>query len=835
MYRLSKVILIVTSIFVFKKTSAQTEVCSGLKLDYENPAKFVIGAITVTGTETFDQNLLTLYAGLAPGQTISVPGDDLRKAVDKIWKQKLFSNVEIKCTGIAKDTIYLNINVSERPKISKYSLKGLKKNATKNLREELTLKSDQIITENLVNKTKSDIRKYFEEKGYYNVDIRIYKENDTLKPNHQILRIIIDKGKKVKLENISIAGNENISDKKLLKLIKPKKKKGKVNIFASSKFIQKTYDESKPKIITKYTSLGYRDVKIVYDSVIRTQFNKVEIRIKIEEGNKFYFRKINWVGNTKFSTGYLDSVLNIKKGDIFDQSKLDTRLFMNPMGVDISSLYMDDGYLFFNLMPIEVLVEKDSIDIEIRIHEGKQATVERVFVTGNDKTSDKVVMRMLRTKPGQKFSRADIQRSMRELAQLGYFDPEQLDVNPIPNAAKGTVDIEYKVVEKPSDQIEASGGWGGFGGFVGTIGLSLTNFSSKKIFEKGGWNPIPAGDGQRLSVRAQSSGFGYQGYNFSFTEPWLGGKKPNSFTFSLFHSVQSNGRKTSDPLRSTFATTGGTLLLGKLLQWPDDYFTWSNSLTLQRYRLNNWSFGQGDLGFDNGFANNLSFSTILSRNSVNEPIYPRSGSIFNLSVQFTPPYSAFNPERDYAGLSPQDRFRWVEYHKWKFDAYWFVEPVKKLVITPQFRFGMIGLYNQDVGYSPFEQFRVGGSGLVGFTVYGTDIVSQRGYSDGAISDPTGGGKATKPIYSKYTIEMRYPFSLNPSATIYGLTFVEAGNAWSNARQYNPFDVKRAAGVGIRLFLPMFGLLGFDYAWGYDKVVAPGATKGQFHFFLGQQF
>ena len=834
MSKLLKAFIFVVSVFSCGISPAQITDCSGLKMDYENPAKYIIGGITVTGTETFDRNLLTLYAGLYSGQKISIPGDDLRKAVDKIWKQKLFSNVEIKCTGISNDTIFLNINVAERPKLSKYSIRGLKKNATKNLREELSLKSEQIITENLVNKTQTEIKKYFEEKGYYNVDIKIFKEYDTLKPNYQILRIFIDKGKKVKLQDIIITGNNNVTNKKLLRLIKPKKKKGKINIFASSKFIQNTFDESKPKIIAKYTGMGYRDVKIVYDSIIRSGPNRVIVKMKIEEGSKFYFRNITWVGNTKFSTGYLDSVLNIKKGDIFDQGKLDTRLFMNPMGVDISSLYMDDGYLFFNLMPIEVLVENDSIDMEIRIHEGKQATVERVFVTGNDKTSDKVVMRMLRTKPGQKFSRADIQRSMRELAQLGYFDPELLDVNPIPNAAKGTVDIEYKVVEKPSDQIEASGGWGGFGGFVGTIGLSLTNFSSKKMFEKGGWNPIPAGDGQRLTVRAQSSGFGYQGYNFSFTEPWLGGKKPNSFTFSLFHSVQSNGRKASDPLRTTFSTTGGTVLLGKLLQWPDDYFTLSNSMTLQRYKLNDWSFGQGDLGFDNGFANNLSFSTILSRNSVNEPIYPRSGSIFNLSVQFTPPYSAFNPDRDYAGLSAQDRFRWVEYHKWKFDAYWFVEPVKKLVITPQFRFGMIGLYNQDVGYSPFEQFRVGGSGLVGFTVYGTDIVSQRGYDDGKVSDPIL-GNATKPIYSKYTIEMRYPMSLNPSATIYGLTFVEAGNAWSNAKLYNPFDVKRAAGVGIRIFLPMFGLLGFDYAWGFDKAVIPGQTKGQFHFFLGQQF
>ncbi len=816
---------------MFTDLKAQVLTCDQLTMDYENPHKYVIGGLTVTGTETFDKNILTMISGLTLGQTISIPGDEIKSAMQKIWKQKMFSNIEIRCTGILDGKIYLNINVTERPRLSKFSIRGLKKNETKNLREEMTLQTNQIITENLMNKTRKEIRKYYEEKGFYNVKIDISKVDDPEKPNFQMLNIDVKKGKRVKLEKYVISGISALEEKQIRRMLKPKQKYKKLNPFASSKFKYEEFEESSPKIMAKYHSMGYRDARILSDSIEHISEDRVNLKLNIYEGNKFYFRDIQWIGNTKYSSGFLDTLLNIKRGEIYDQSKLETRLYMNPSGYDISSIYMDDGYLFFNIMPIEVLVENDSIDLEIRIYEGKQATIENVYVSGNDKTSDKVILRTLRTRPGQKFSRSDIQRSLRELAQLGYFDPEQLDVNPVPNPQKGTVDIEYKVVEKPSDQVEASGGWGGFSGFVGTIGLSLNNFSTRKMFQKGGWSPIPAGDGQRLSIRAQSNGLGYQGYNFSFTEPWLGGKKPNSFTFSLFHSLQTNFRKKDDPDRADFATTGGTLLLGKILKWPDDYFTWSNSITYQRYTLKNWSNFGSEIGFQDGFANNLSYTSTLSRNSVDNPIYPRSGSIFNLNLQLTPPYSLFN-DKDYTNITAQDRFKWVEYHKWKFDAYWFLEPFKKFVITPQFRFGMIGLYNQETGYAPFEQFRVGGSGLVGFTVYGTDIVSQRGYADGTISDPVGGNN-TKPIFSKYTLEARYPISLNPSATIYAIAFTEAGNTWSKARDYNPFDVKRANGVGLRFFLPMFGMLGFDYAWGIDNPIKD--QRGQFHFFLGQQF
>lgn len=803
-----------------------------IPMDYERPVKYRVAGITVTGASYMDGNLLVLLSGLSMNQEISIPGDELRVAIEKIWKQGLFADIEISATKIEGKDLYLNIQVLERPRLSKYSIRGLKKGETKTIKEEISLKTNEIITENLVNKTKLQIKAYFAEKGFYDASVQIDLDSDPEKPNQQVMRIAIDKGPRVKVEEILISGNENLTDQKIKRMLKPKQQKKKWNIVASSRFVREKLDETLPEVLRKYQSMGYRDVRWVSDSVQKLGEGKVNLILTIEEGKKYYFRNITFSGNTKYSTGMLDTILGLKKGDIFDQSKLDTRLFMNPNGLDISSLYMDDGYLFFNVTPVEVLVENDSIDIEVRIYEGKQATINRVMVVGNDKTSDHVILRALRTRPGQKFSRSDIQRSMRELAQLNYFDPEAMDVQPTPNPADGTVDIKYIVAEKPSDQVEASGGWGGFGGFVGTVGLTLNNFSTRKMVQKGGWKPIPAGDGQQLGIRAQSNGFSFQGYSFSFTEPWMGGKKPNSFSISIFHNIQSMGGGFKD---RTLTTTGGTLMLGKLLQWPDDYFTWSNSLTFQRYSLKNWAlWGAEEIGFVNGIANNVAFNTILARNSTDHPIFPTTGSQFSASVQVTPPYSLFKGKRDFSELSAQDRFRWVEYHKWKFDGKWFIKPIPnfKLVLMSQVRMGMVGLYNQSVGYSPFEQFLVGGAGLVGFTLYGTDIVSQRGYRDGRVSDPTGGQKPS-PIFNRYTLEARYPISMNPSATVFAITFLEAGNTWSNFQSYNPFDVRRAGGVGVRLFLPMFGLIGFDYAWGFDHFQFE--QKGQFHFFLGQQF
>lgn len=830
-----KNIAVFVGMLIFSTVKAQVFDSTRIIIDFEKPITYMIASITISGNTYTPEGVILLTSGLKVGQKITIPGDDTKQAISRLWKRKLFSDIELSVEKVKDNRISLHIRVEERPALSKYSIKGLKKTETNNVRDEISLETNQLITEDLVNKTKAEIRDYFFEKGYYGVKINISRVQDPKKPNFQILRIEINRGKKVKLEEIYFVGNENISDKKLRKIIKPKQLKKKLNIFASSKFVEEEYEETKMGIVSAYSALGYRDVHLNYDSIQQISEDRVVLKIGINEGKKYFFRNITWVGNSKYRTSLLDTLLGIKSGDIYDQSKLESKLFMSENGFDVSSLYMDDGYLFFNVNPVEVLVENDSIDLEMRIYEGKQATVNRVSVVGNDKTSDFVAMRVIRTRPGDKFSRSDIQRSMRELAQLGFFDPEGLDVNPIPNPQNGTVDIEYKVVEKPSDQIEASGGWGGFGGFVGTLGLTLNNFSSRKVFEKGGWNPIPSGDGQRLSIRVQSNGPQYQGYNFSFSEPWLGGKKPNSLSVSVFHNVQSTFQFTQD--RPKFTTTGGSIAFGKQLKVPDDYFSFSTSLTYQRYGLKDWtSFGASELGYTNGNANNISITTSLSRNSTNHPIYPTEGSSFLASLQFTPPYSLISG-KDFSDpdITPQERYQFIELIKTKFNGQWFLgmgNGKRKFVLSPSYRFGAVSIWNKDVGYSPFELFRVGGSGLSNFVLYGTDIISQRGYDEGKISDPRNGQQGL-PIYTKYSLELRYPLTVGQSSTIYAQTFVEAGNAFRSMQEFSPFDVRRAAGVGVRLFLPMFGLLGVDYAWALDAGVYDEPT--QFHFFIGQQF
>jgi len=836
------IIVFSTCVVLMSKAWAQTPDSAYLNLNYLAPNKYVIGGITVTGTEFMDRNVIALVSGLSRDQIISIPGDELRKAVEVLWKQGLFSDVKIYATGLKENMIFLNIHLTERPRLSKYSIRGLRKAETKDIKEELDLGSDQIITENLQNKTTNKIKEYFFKKGFYSTQVTIKTDPDPDKPGREIMRIFIDKGPRVKVYNITFEGNELVKDKKLLAALKkPKRKKNKLNIFSSSKFIESVYEEEKPKIIEKYASMGYRDAHIVSDSIYKIRPNLVNIDIKVKEGNRYYFRQITFIGNTKYSNKDLAKVLAIKKGEVYNQSKLDNRLYMNPSGYDISSLYMDDGYLFFNINPVEVNVENDSIDLEIRIYEGKQAIINKVMVTGNDKTSDHVILRQLRTVPGDKFSRANIQRSIRELAQLNYFDQEKLGVNPIPNPQNGTVDIEYKVVEKPSDQIEASGGWGGQGGFIGTIGLSLNNFSSKRMFKKGAWDPLPAGDGQRVSLRVQSNGLGYRTYNFSFSEPWLGGKRPNSFTFSVYHSIQTNlyagsGWGKSDERYQFLRTTGATVSLGKFLKWPDDYFTVSNSINYQHYNFkDNLGFfglgGPSGLGIKEGNANNFNYQNIISRNSTDAPIFPLEGSTITLTTQFTPPYSLFAPNTDYKTLSPEMKYKFLEYYKWKVEAIWFHKIVGKLVLASSFKFGFLNYYNKDVGYSPFERFKLGGTGLVGWNLYGSEVISQRGYDQ-----YTEGSGAVN--FNKYTLELRYPISTNPSATVYVHSFLEGGNAFLSIKEYNPFKLYRTAGVGVRFFLPMFGLLGLDCGWRFDDAPNNQTAKDKkflFQFFLGPQF
>ena len=607
----------------------------------------------------------------------------------------------------------------------------------------------------------------------------------------------------------------------------------KEHIFSSSKFTEEDYEADKIKLIDKFNEQGYRDAKILSDSVYKYDDKSVNIDIAVNQGHRYFFRNITWVGNTKYTAAELNSVLRIKKGDVFNQKVLDANLYMNTDSRDVSSLYLDDGYLFFSLTPVEVQVENDSIDLEIRIYEGKQATINKVTISGNTKTNDNVIIREIRTKPGQLFSRADIIRTQRELAQLRYFDSEKLSVNPKPNAADGTVDIEYVVEEASSDQVELSGGWGA-GRIVGTLGLSFNNFSARNLFKKSAWSPLPSGDGQKLSIRAQSNGTYYQSYNASFTEPWLGGKKPNSFSTSIYHSVQTNGYAKDDENRQSIVIEGISFELGQRLKWPDDYFTLYQGINYQVYNIKNYS----SFIFTDGKANNLNYSAVLGRNSIDAPIFPRSGSEISVSLQLTPPYSyankLFGSDKDYAALSDQEKFKWIEYHKWKINTSVFTKLAGNLVMNTRLKFGFLGLYNREIGVSPFERFYLGGDGLSGYSLDGREVVGLRGYGNYTLTPQNSSGYIGGSMYNKYTFELRYPISLNPMATVFALGFFEGGNCWSKFRDFNPFDVKRSAGLGVRIYLPMFGLLGLDWGYGFDEIPgSTGANKGQFHFSINQ--
>ncbi|MES2618028.1 MAG: outer membrane protein assembly factor BamA [Bacteroidota bacterium] len=847
---------LLVSFCFFAQLNAQTDSSRVyMPLDYNKPAEYIIASIETEGNKFIDKNAIIFNTNLSINQKIKIPGNEISQAIENLWKQDYFSDVSIAVKKIEGNKIYLVISVKERPRLSKFSIvgPGIGNSEKKNLREELSIKSGMIINENMINKTKREITNHYYKKGYYAVKIDIRQDPDTL-PNKNIIRIAIDKGSKVKVYDIEFVGNDAIPDAELRKVLKKTKRlRHKINIFASSKFIEETYNEEKETLITKYNSKGFRDATLTFDSVVRISENRVAIKIGVNEGHKYYFRNIVFTGNNKYTGDQLSKVLNIKKGDIYDQSVLEERLFFSQNGSDISSLYMDDGYLFFSVTPIETKVENDSIDFEIRILERTQAVYDKIRIVGNTKTSDHVILRELRTRPGQLFSRSDIQRSIRELSQLGYFDPQAMGVNPIPNPSLGTVDIEYKVAEKANDQIELSGGWGGsgnnnnnvyggsygYGGLVGTLGLTLNNFSTRKLFKPGQWNPLPSGDGQRLSIRAQSNGLFYQSYNFSFTEPWLGGKKPNSFTTSVYRTNQSfDSRQRNDPAKQFIKITGASLSLGKRLRWPDDFFSIFYSLSYQQYNLQNANGAYG-LQINTGTSNNLEFKLALARSSTTEPIFPTGGSSYNFSIALTPPVSSFS-NKDYSTLSAEQKFKFIEYHKWKFDAENYTQLFGKFVLATKMRFGYLGFYNKTLGLSPFERFMVGGSGLNSFGQIGTEIISLRGYPDRTITQNAvgSGSSAGASIFNKFTCELRYPITNSPSASIYIQTFVEAGNAWIDPRTYNPFDLKRSAGAGVRLFLPMFGLLGLDYAYGFDwKTLRSGLTQkpGQFHFFIGQQF
>jgi outer membrane protein insertion porin family len=804
-------------------------------IDFSTPKEYELGGITVTGVQFLDEGVLITLTGLTVGEKYKIPGERIASAVENLWKQGLLSDIKVVATKIVDGKIFLEFQLQERPRLSRFTFVGVSKGEADKLREKLQLVKGKVVTENLIQMSKNQVRDYFIEKGYLFTEVTISTQRDSISgPNSDMMKIEISNKKRIKINSITFSGLTAFADKKLKRKMKGSKEKSFYKIFSSSKYSDEALETDKEKIVSLYNAKGYRDASIKTDSIIKHDSKTIDIYLSIAEGQKYYFRKINWIGNTKYTSAALSQILAINRGDIYNQQKMEEGLFLSQNGRDVSSLYMDDGYLFFSVTPVEVLVEGDSIDIEMRVYEGKQATVNRVIVKGNTKTNDKVVLREIRTKPGELFNRSDIIRTQRELSQLGYFDQEKLNVNPKPNPADGTVDIEYIVEERPSDQLELSGGWGGGAGVVGTLGVSFNNFSLKNITKKDTWTPLPSGDGQKLSIRFQSNGRFFQSYNMSFTEPWLGGKKPNSLTVSLFQSIQSDGLKRDNPERSDLTISGASVGLGRRLKWPDDFFTLYHELSYQYYSLNKWS---GTFLFTEGTSNNLSFQQTLSRNSIDGFVWIRSGSQLSMTIQLTPPFSLLDNSTDYKTATANEKYKWIEYHKWKFSGAWY-KSIGKFVVFSRAQFGFLGFYNPDIGQSPFERFYLGGDGLSGFALDGREIIALRGYDNNSITPKINGNNVGGTAYNKFTMELRFPISLNPSATIYTLGFIEGGNNYSGVKNYNPMTLKRSAGIGVRIFLPMFGLLGLDWGYGFDEVegYAPGKVNGaNFHFTIGQQF
>ncbi len=812
-------------------------------IDYADPKEYEIAEVTVSGTQFLDPNSMVSISGLKVGDKVRVPGPAISSSIKRMMDFGTLDDVEILATKVEGTKIWLNVDIKERPRLYKVTFAGLRKGERETLNDKVKLIKGRVITPTIIKNTQLLIKKHFMDKGFFNTSVKAVQIPDTTR-GQATLNFTVDKGNKVKIDEIIIEGNVAIDDKKLKRKLKKTKEKKIWHLFTPSKYVPKTYDEDKGKLIAYYRKNGYRDATIEFDTIKNAGEESIKILMRIEEGPKYYYRSITWTGNYLHTSDRLNTILGLSKGNVYNPEELDKKINGIPGG-DVSSLYMDDGYLYFRATPIETSVLQDSIDIEIRIMEGKQATINRIILNGNTKTSDRVVLRELFTLPGQKFSKTELINTQRQLSQMGYFDPEKIQINPIPNQGDGTVDIEYTVEEKPSDQIELSGGWGGYIGFVGTLGLVFNNFSIRNIPNRSTWRPLPSGDGQKLSVRFQANGRQFQTYSLSFSEPWFGGKKPINFGVALtrtvyriadFNSQYTRVSAGSQKFIGSYYNNGITFSLGRRLKEPDRFLVLSHSLSLQRYRLDSLDFF--NIGYNNGISNNITFNTTLSRNTLSDFQYPRSGSSFSLAVTLTPPYSAFR-KKDFTDV--KDRFKLVEYNKWMFDASWYATITGKLVLSARAHMGFLGSYGDKVGLSPFGRFIVGGSGLAGqgsFALADQDIIGLRGYGDRKVGplNPNGqlaaGGGV---VYNKYVMELRYPVSLNPQATIFLLTFLEGGNNWGNYRDFNPFDVKRSAGGGARIFMPAFGLLGIDWGYGFDKIQGQNTRSGgQFHFTIGQQ-
>ena len=812
--------------------------------NYTTQEDYIVGGVSISGIRFLDINALIGISGIRVGQEISIPGDAITSAAKKLWQQGLFSDVRISIDRVQSDTVFLDIYLQERPRISSIKFEGIRNSETQDIVDKINLPVGSQLTSYILTTTSKIIKDHFIEKGFLNTTVDFIQKDDPDMPNNVILTIKVDKKDRVKIEEFTFEGNNSFDAKKLRRQMKGTKKMN-LNIFKASKYIDEKYNEDKEKLKTFYNDNGFKDFTILSDSLYKISEDRVGLKIKVDEGDQYFLRNVNWVGNSVYRKEDLDRVFNVERGSVYNQSLILDRLTGASGAEDaVNNLYLDYGYLFSQVVPVEAKVEGDSVDLEIRIYEGDQAYVNDIMITGNTRTNEHVARRELYTLPGDLFSKEKIIRSIRQLGVLGHFDPEKINPTPLPDPVNGTVDLLYKLEEKANDQFEISGGWGA-GMLVGTVGVRFNNFAMKDFFKLNEWRPYPSGDGQSLSIRAQSNGRVYQSYNISFIEPWLGGNKPNTFSVSLYRSKLTNSKKKTEDGYQSMTIDGVSIGLGKRLEWPDDYFSLYGELAYQKYNMNNYTVMS--FLFQDGISNLLSLTGRIQRFSTSPNlIYPRSGSSFTLSLQATPPYSIISG-KDMTDATDQEKYKWIEFHKWIFkaDYYFPLSRNDKLVLNTRFSFGYLGHYNKDIGPSPFENFSVGGDGMTGYSFYGREIISLRGYSSGNSGvgsltplDPVTGAPSGN-VYSKITAEIRYPVSLNPQATIYALAFLETGRAWTKLKEYNPFKMNRAAGFGIRANLPMFGLLGIDWGYGFDEVPDPksfpNANKSQFHFVIGQQF
>ena len=835
----------------------------GIVVDYNNPKKYKVGGVTVEGNNYFSDRQIIQLTGLQKGMEVTVPGDDMSSIVNRLWMQRYFEDVAMVVDSIvpATDTAFFKISIVERPRVSRWTFSGVKTGEQKELMERLNLKRGGEFSD-YVAKTASDIIiRYFKEKGFLLAEVDVQTKKDTVVKSAIRVNFAVNRGQKVKIKKITFNGNDHVKESKLARSMKKTKDMRILNFFSSKKFNEKEYDNDKRGLISAFNEAGYRDARILKDTIYYIEPNRLQIDFDIDEGKQYYFRNITWTGNSVYSTDDLNSILMINKGDVYDVVTMEKRLFGGGKQneFDVSKLYRDNGYLFFNIQPVELNVEGDSVDVEMRIVEGKPATLNNIVINGNDLTNERVVRRQIFTRPGYLFSQTDFERSIREIASMGQFDPEAITdpakgYSIIPNQADNTVDLVYNVTEKPSSQLELSGGWGG-NTFVATVGVSFNNFSTRRLFDKSAWRPVPLGDAQNLAIRFQTNGTYYTSLSASFMEPWLFGKKPTSLSISLYYTRQTNSYiafniLNDDEFMEVYGAAAG---IGNRLKWPDNYFVLYNQISWQTYRLQNWNY---NFLFNTGISHNLSYTLSLSRNSTDQQIYPRQGSDFSFSLQLTPPYSLLRkkdrgvldangkPTRvnswrdiDYNRQSSEDRYKWIEYHKWSFKGTVYTKLVGDLVLMARAQFGYLGYYNRNWGYSPFEGFLLGGDGMSGYNTYGSEVISLRGYENYSLTPqvyaPYANGYAySGNVYDKFTVELRYPVVLQPQSTIFALVFLEGGNAWSDIRDFNPFQIKRSAGVGVRVFLPMIGLLGVDWGYGFDDSQYGGS---QFHFVIGQQF